>query len=280
MNLHKLFGPLSELWVKFRITGDWRGVRFLCYHSVVDDRRTLHPALKDLSITTKEFKDHLAYFHHSGLPVISMNSAIELLESGQARENKFVCLTFDDGDMDHYSITWQILKEYGLPAHFFVVSDFIGKTLVSEYDGRKRVRNFMGKDELEAILKEGGSIGCHGKTHSALTGVKTHKLFEEIEKSKDQIETFLGVPIFTFAYPRALYDRVVIHAIQQAGYKYAFNINYGSVGNLTAKNHHCISRNLILGNYDQGNYLTFRGGYDWAKYYSAVKTKIKSKFLR
>jgi peptidoglycan/xylan/chitin deacetylase (PgdA/CDA1 family) len=182
--------------------------------------------------------------------------------------------------MDHYTVTWQILKEFGLPAHFFVVSDFMGKSFVAKYDGRKWVRNFMGKDELETILKEGGTIGCHSKTHSVLTGVETQKLFDEVKESKDQIEALLGVPIFTFAYPGALYDKAVTNAIHQAGYKYAFNINYGSVRNLTEKSHYTISRNLIHGNYDHGNYLTFRGGYDWAKYYSTIKTKIKSKFLR
>jgi hypothetical protein len=70
MNLYQLLKPVSELWIKFRLTGDWRGVRFLCYHSVIDDRRTMHPVVKDLSVTTKEFKDHLAYFHRAGLPVI------------------------------------------------------------------------------------------------------------------------------------------------------------------------------------------------------------------
>jgi peptidoglycan/xylan/chitin deacetylase (PgdA/CDA1 family) len=160
------------------------------------------------------------------------------------------------------------------------VSDFIGKSLVAKYDGREWARNYMGKDELATILKEGGTIGCHSKTHSALVGAKTHKLFDEVKESKDQIEALLGVPIFTFAYPGALYDRVVTNAIHQAGYKYAFNINYGSVRNLTEKSHYTISRNLIHGNYDHGNYLTFRGGYDWAKYYSTIKTKIKSKLSR
>jgi peptidoglycan/xylan/chitin deacetylase (PgdA/CDA1 family) len=280
MNLHKLLEPVSELWIRFRVSGDWRGVRFLCYHSVAEDRHAMHPVVKDLSVTTKEFKDHLAFFHHSGLPVISMNSAIELLESGEAKESKYVCLTFDDGDMDNYTVTWQILKEFGLSAHFSVVADFMGKSFVSENDGREWVRNFMGKDEIKAILKEGGTIGCHGKTHSMLTGLETTKLASEVKKSKDQVEALLGVPIFTFAYPGALYDKVVINAIRHVGYKYAFNINYGSVRILNEKNRYTISRNLIRGNYDHGNYLTFRGGYDWAKYYSTIKTKIKSKLSR
>jgi peptidoglycan/xylan/chitin deacetylase (PgdA/CDA1 family) len=182
--------------------------------------------------------------------------------------------------MDNFTVTWKILKEFGWSAHFSIVADFMGKSFVSEYDGREWVRNFMGKDEIIAILKEGGTIGCHGKTHSMLTGLKTNKLANEVKKSKDQIETLLGVPIVTFAYPGALYDKFVINAIRQAGYKYAFNINYGSVRILNEKNRYTISRNLIHGNYDRGNYLTFRGGYDWAKYYSTIKTKIKCKLSR
>jgi peptidoglycan/xylan/chitin deacetylase (PgdA/CDA1 family) len=278
MNLYQRLRPIAEFWIKFRLSGDWRGVRFLCYHSVVDDRRAMHPVIKDLSVTTKEFRNHLEYFHQSGLPVISMRSAIELLESGKAQESKYVCLTFDDGDMDHYSVSWQIIKEFGLQAHFFVVSDFIGKTFVSEYDGQESARTYMGKDEIETILKEGGTIGCHGKTHSILTRLNHHQLADEIKRSKDQIEALLGEPIFTFAYPGALYDRVVIQALRQAGYKYAFNVNYGSVRNLKGKNYYTISRNLIHGSYDEGNYLTFQGGYDWAKYYSVIKTKIKRIF--
>jgi peptidoglycan/xylan/chitin deacetylase (PgdA/CDA1 family) len=247
---------------------------------VTNDKRRLHPVVKDLSVTKREFKNHLEYFHHSGLPVISMDSAIELLESGEAEKRRCICLTFDDGDMDNYTVAWQILRGFKLTAHFFLVSDFNGKSLVSAYAGREWTRNFMGKDELETILKEGGTIGCHGKTHSMLTGLEINKLASEVKTSKDHIEALLGVPIFTFAYPGALYDKVVINSIRQAGYKYAFNINYGSVKSLNEKNRYTLSRNLVHGNYNHGNYLTFRGGSDWAKYYSTIKTKIKSKLSR
>jgi hypothetical protein len=57
---------------------------------VADDKHTINPVLKDSSVTKKEFKDHLRYFHHFGLAVVSIDSAIKLLESGEAEKGRCV----------------------------------------------------------------------------------------------------------------------------------------------------------------------------------------------
>jgi len=280
MNVYHLLRPVAEIWARLQTARNWRGIRFLCYHSVVNDKRELNPVLEKFSVTTEEFRSHIKYFVEAGISIISINSATALLERGVARKGRYACFTFDDGDMNQYTIAWPILKEFGVPAHFFLVSTRIGKSFTSISGGRKWTRTFMGKEELSALVREGGTLGSHGRTHSALTRLEPDMLFSEIKRSKDEMEDMLGEDICTFAYPSALYNDVAIHAIQQAGYQFAFNISYGSVGRINAITRYAISRNLIHGNYDYGNHLTFRGGYDWAKHYSAMKTKVKGNLLR
>lgn len=58
-------------------------------------------------------------------PVISLRDAINQCQSGLAKSKTQVVLTFDDGYRDNYEIVFPILKQKGLAATFFLVTDYI-----------------------------------------------------------------------------------------------------------------------------------------------------------
>jgi peptidoglycan/xylan/chitin deacetylase (PgdA/CDA1 family) len=275
MNLYDVARPMSELWARIPRIGDWQGVRFLCYHGVYDRQDSIHPQVRSLSITAHELRSHLCYFRNSEINVISLETALQLLENGIDGKTKYLCLTFDDGDLNHYTTARVILKEFGFSAHFFVVSGHIGASHVWKQGSREWHRTYMAEDHLNELLNDGNTIGSHGKTHSILTKLDLHKLNEEVQKSKKEIEATLGISVSTFAFPGSSYDSAVVAALNSAGYRYAFRVDYGSVRDLGVRNRYAIPRNLIMGNQAHVNYLTFRGGYDWARFYSAIKRKIR-----
>lgn len=58
--------------------------------------------------------------------VLSLSDALVKLKTGNL-PTKAVCITFDDGYADNYLNALPILKRYGLPATFFVVSEILNK---------------------------------------------------------------------------------------------------------------------------------------------------------
>jgi len=58
-------------------------------------------------------------------PIISLSDSINQCKSGYVKDKIQVVLTFDDGYRDSYEIIYPILKEKGLLASFFIVTDYI-----------------------------------------------------------------------------------------------------------------------------------------------------------
>jgi peptidoglycan/xylan/chitin deacetylase (PgdA/CDA1 family) len=67
-------------------------------------------------------------FLASRFPVIPLNEAINLQSSGCLKVKDYIALTFDDGYVDGYEIILPILRKKGLPATFFLVTDYINSS--------------------------------------------------------------------------------------------------------------------------------------------------------
>lgn len=119
-------------------------------------------------------------------------------------------LTFDDGLIDNYTVAFPILKKMGLKAYFFVIVSKIGTS------------GYMNWEQLKELKNAGMVIGCHGMTHKILTGLNNRALDYEIKASKMILEERLGIRIDYFSIPKGHYNRRVINALKEAGYKKVF----------------------------------------------------------
>lgn len=259
----------------------WRGVRFLCYHSVVppDDLPGLSQATPVLS--EDGFRNHLAWIRRNGYVVVSMADARRLLRSRDAPRAQFVCLTFDDGRMDNFVTAWPVLRQAGYSAHFFVSSAVVGQSFTCPDEPRSGTRSyterFMDADALRTIIREGGSIGSHAHHHTDLTTLGEAQILRELVESRRQLEALTGRPIDTHAYPYASYDRRVVRATEAAGYAVAFKVNTGAVLAIGSHNRFTVPRNPIRTGADNpDNYAIIRGGFDFTRLYSEVKQRWKS----
>ena len=89
------------------------------YHYVLDKNHP-YPGLKGLSLEgfTKQID-----FLNKNYQIISLSDYAEYLHGEGDIPDKSVCLTFDDGLLDHYINVCPVLKKRGLPATFFVMSN-------------------------------------------------------------------------------------------------------------------------------------------------------------
>ena len=78
-------------------------------------------------------------------------------------------------------------------------------------------------DEEVARLAAGGliEVGAHTENHPALTALPPDEQRAEISRSKARLESVLGRPVESFAYPYGLHDGRTVEAAKSAGFRWA-----------------------------------------------------------
>jgi peptidoglycan/xylan/chitin deacetylase (PgdA/CDA1 family) len=266
---------LPAAWLNGRVRAQrWRGVRFLCYHSITESATSSLDALT-LVVSRDGFARHLEMIRTAGYVVVSMIDALSLVESGRAAEGQFICFTFDDGRIDNFEVAWPLLRARGFSAHFFVNSGRLGQTIEQATMHGRIADCFMDAAMLRSIVNDGGSIGSHGLGHEDLTTLSDAALNRELVESRQVLEDAIEEPVTTHAYPFARYDARVVQAAGAAGYTHAFGIRTGTTAGLAATPDArlTIARNVIRSGADAAeNYAIMRGGFDFTRHYSNVKT--------
>ena len=93
-------------------------LRILGYHSVFDSPDYCTP---EICVSPKRFEQqlqHLARYYQ----VIGLDEAIDHLRADAPLPERAVVITFDDGYRDNYTHAFPLLRKFGMPATFFVVS--------------------------------------------------------------------------------------------------------------------------------------------------------------
>jgi peptidoglycan/xylan/chitin deacetylase (PgdA/CDA1 family) len=80
-------------------------------------------------------------------------------------------------------------------------------------------------------LQSGGlvEIGAHTVTHPFLTTFSEHRQRDEIHRSKADLESIVGSPIVSFAYPHGDYTTATVSTVRRAGYSCACSTTMESV---------------------------------------------------
>jgi len=76
--------------------------------------------------------------------------------------------------------------------------------------------------EIEKMCRGGITIGSHTKSHVSLPAESAADVAEELEGSRQAIESRLGEPITHFAYPGGQFTAPVVDAVARAGYRFAY----------------------------------------------------------
>ena len=128
----------------------------------------------------------------------------------QTRNRPFVVVTsWDDGHILDLKLA-EKLEKYGVKGTFFVPSRSRGVV-----DGRGL------DDDSVCYLGEIGEVGSHSVSHPNLLKLDRGKAFEEIKRSKHELETILRKRVVGFCYPMSRYDEGIKNLVARAGYEYA-----------------------------------------------------------
>jgi peptidoglycan/xylan/chitin deacetylase (PgdA/CDA1 family) len=133
--------------------------------------------------------------------VVSLDEAVAALQSrwsGGARHS--VVLSFDDGTTDWPDVVMPALMERGVPATFYLSTDFVERGVPFPDEGLP-----VSWAGLAEMLSTGlVTIGSHTHTHRVLAGATAEEAAGEVDRSIGLIEDRLGVTPRHFAYPKAI----------------------------------------------------------------------------
>lgn len=85
---------------------------------------------------------------------------------------------------------------------------------------KNRVR-YMSAEQLKEMSVKGFEIGSHGLTHSLLTAdyMNAEKIFNELLKSKQWLESIIGKSISAYCFPSGKYNYRMTELVKQVGYQ-------------------------------------------------------------
>ena len=187
----------------------------LCYHAVSAD----WPA--QLAVTPERFEQQLTLLVRRGYRGATFAQA-----AAAPAARKTLAVTFDDGVRSVLDRAAPVLRALGLPATVFVPTDFVGSEAPMSWPGIERWLGGsheqelvpLGWDELRGLRDEGWEIASHTRTHARLIRLGDAELRDELEGSRARLESELGEPCRTLAYPYGEADERVIDAARTAGY--------------------------------------------------------------
>lgn len=118
-----------------------------------------------------------------------------------------VSITFDDGLASVYRLALPEMERCGVSGTAFVVSDLVGE----RYFGYP----VMNKKMLLDLSSAGWEIGSHTRTHPDLVSLPDQQLDEELESSKQRLESLIKKPVTSLAYPYGQCDSRVARCAQR-----------------------------------------------------------------
>ena len=173
---------------KIPTTINW--IRFPYYHHIFDDELF-------------SFKSQLKYFSNYG-DFISIDDAVDMLNSNQPIDGRYFCITFDDGFKNCITNVMPVFLKYKVPVSFYIPIKYIdtcaGKnTELSQlyFDDME----FLSWKDCQQIIDMGMIIGSHTVNHVTLSSLSSKEAEWELSESKKIIEEKLKIKCKHFCAP-------------------------------------------------------------------------------
>lgn len=138
-------------------------------------------------VTSEEFRAQMQALKNWGYTSIPVSLLVDAIKFGAKLPARPVVITFDDGNATVYSQAFPIMREFGFSGVNYLIANYIGTV------------GYMDVEQLKELASKGWETGSHSMTHPDLTN--SEKLEWEVVQSRRKLESLLGVPVETFAYP-------------------------------------------------------------------------------
>ena len=184
----------------------------LCYHQIRDWTGRDSKGAKDYIVPVAAFRAHIKMLADSGYHTISPDQLYAYLTTGARLPTKPIMLTFDDTDLDQFTIARPTLAQYGFKAMYFVMTVSLGRP------------HYMSKAQVKQLSDEGNVIGSHTWDHHNVKKYQGQDWVTQIDKPTKTLEVITGKKINYFAYPFGLWNPQAFPELKQRGFVAAFSL--------------------------------------------------------
>jgi len=191
-------------------------VPILCYHQVRNWKPTDGKVGKDYIVEIQNFKDQVKMLADSGYHSILPDQLYAYLNTGAPLPSKPIMFTFDDTDMDQFTIAAPTLKKYGFKAVYFIMTVSIGR--------KGKFVDYMTKEQIKQLSDEGNVIGSHTYDHKNFKKYTGKDWEEQLDKPTKKLEDITGKKMTEFAYPFGLWNAQGFPELKKRGFRMAFSL--------------------------------------------------------
>ncbi|ARS40497.1 polysaccharide deacetylase [Sphingobacteriaceae bacterium GW460-11-11-14-LB5] len=192
-------------------------VPILCYHQVRNWKATDGKVGKDYIVEIQNFKDQMKMLADSGYHTILPDQLYAYLNTGAALPSKPIMLTFDDTDLDQFTIVRPTLDKLGYKAVYFIMTVSIGK--------KGKFVDYMSKEQIKQLADEGNVIGSHTYDHKNFKKYAGKDWEEQLDKPTKKLEEITGKKMTEFAYPFGLWNAEGIPELKKRGFRMAYQLS-------------------------------------------------------
>jgi peptidoglycan/xylan/chitin deacetylase (PgdA/CDA1 family) len=178
------------------------GVPIFMYHALTASRP---PAGAKYRLPAVAFQEHLAVIKGNGFRPILLRTL--WTHPNPTEAHHAVGLTFDDGDVSHYTHAYPALVEAEARADFFVNTATVDRP------------GFLSWAQIAEMQRAGFSFQSHSHDHIALIGLPRRVLERQLRDSKRLLEERLGTRVDFLAAPYGLLNSRVVRAAHEVGYR-------------------------------------------------------------
>jgi peptidoglycan/xylan/chitin deacetylase (PgdA/CDA1 family) len=211
----------------------WRGVRILGYHRLAEPTEVL-------SVSPAAFRRQMEMALESGVKPVGLDRALELL--GTEIDDRYLCVTFDDGYLDNVEHGEPVLRELGIPATIFLPTGVIDRRV--GYFWYEQPPAALSWEQVARLARE-GVIGfqSHTDSHPWLPELADDEVRRELSDSKALIEQHTGSVVSSIAFPGGLYGPREQRLLRETGYLAGVTTDHGV--NTRTQDRTALKRTLI-----------------------------------
>ena len=182
----------------------------LVYHRFGDDR------FPSTNIELSLFENQLKYLTENGFKSLSASEAVEIVEYGinGNDNNKYFCITIDDGYKSIIKGAVPLLRKFDVKATIFINTRHVG------------YRDYLNWIELKKLRDMGIEIGCHSHEHPYFLNIpddQRDSIFQlDTETALNQFEKEMGSKPEIYAYPYGEFDERMPAILKKIGIMGAF----------------------------------------------------------
>lgn len=227
-SLTNIADDIERIYQDIYITTLKREMPVVMYHRFIkdDSGKGVHGTYLHIDM----FDKHLALLKHMGFETLTFEDLkdgrlIRRLEAGK----RYIMLTVDDGYADNLELMLPVLQKYNFKAVVYVVTgETFNRWDVENAENPEKSVNLMNAEQVKQLADSGLiEIGGHTLTHPRLSQLSKEQQQHEIQENKNTLETILGKPLTSFAYPFGDHNNDSKQLAKEAGYDFAVATDSG-----------------------------------------------------